>query len=97
MKQYYECHVTIESANRYMTEMKVLSVGWTFSAIDGDPILGEGVKCYATKHFNSTKNNVEEVIAFVDFAAASIHDSVSKVVRRKVELVLYDNRELINA
>lgn len=92
MKEYYECHITIESANQHMSEMKVMSVGWTFSAIDGDPVLGKGVKCYATKHFNSTKNSLEEVIAFVDFAAAAINDSVSKVIRRKVELVVYDTR-----
>lgn len=97
MKEYYECHVTIESANQYMTATKVVGVGWTFSAIDGDPVLGKGVKCYATKHFNSSKNTLDEVIAMVDFAAESINDPVSKVVRRKVELVLYDNREPINA
>jgi len=92
MKEYYECHVTIESVNQYMTELKVVATGWTFSAIDGDPVLGKGVKCYATKHFNSSKNKLEDVIAMVDFAAEVINDNVSKVTRRKVELVVYDTR-----
>ncbi len=92
MKDYYECHVTIESKDPIYTELQVNSLGWKYSSIDGDPVLGKGVKCYATKQFNATKNKLEEVIAFVHFAADSIDGETSKVLRRKVELVVYDDR-----
>lgn len=42
--------------------------GWRFSKIDGDPVLGKGVKCYATKHF-SAKENVDTVIRNMNYLA----------------------------
>lgn len=41
-KAYYECHITIESANKDKTKQAVEVLGWKFSAIDGDPVLGTG-------------------------------------------------------
>lgn len=66
---------------------------WKFSKIDGDPNLGEGVKCYATKQFNIRRTK-DGVIKAVDMVAAQLHNNlyVSKVLRSKVELVIYDNR-----
>lgn len=88
--QYYECHVTMVGdpveLRPYVESMK-----WKFSAIDGDPVLGEGVKCYATRQFKGTSDK-ESVLIKLRQAAWLLENEGFEVIRRKVELVLYDDR-----
>ena len=90
MSQYYECHITIEG-DKDTSEKLVTHVGWKFSAIDGDPSLGEGVKCYATMHYNNRVPLVE-VIDRVQTTANALRAAGLHVVREKVEMVVYDTR-----
>lgn len=64
---------------------------WKFSAIDGDPSLGEGLKCYATRFYN-VKLALESVVFLVNDAARALNFGGAKVLRRKVEKVVYDDR-----
>ncbi len=93
-KTYYECHITIEASGD-ITHLKdvVEALGWKFSMIDGDPNLGAGVKCYATRQFNARESQpgVMDKLAFAS-AAISRRCKTVKVVRRKLEMVLYDDR-----
>lgn len=87
--QYYECHVTMTGDPRHV-RVAVEDLGWKFSAIDGDPVLGEGVKCYATRQFKGTLN-ANTVLLNLNHAA----DRLSlrwPVIRRKIELVIFDDR-----
>lgn len=90
MTNYYECHITLEG-ERSAVEQAVKSVGWKFSAIDGDPVMGKGVKCYATKHYNS-KIPSEAVVAEVETTADELRSRGCNVTREKVELVIHDTR-----
>jgi hypothetical protein len=102
-KTYYECHITIEAPNflgeprrtavaRRSIKEVVEEIGWKFSAIEGDIVMGEGVKLYATHHYNS-KLPADDVVALLKDAAAIIDGrSDAKILRRKVELVIYDDR-----
>lgn len=72
-------------------EHAVKSVGWKFSKIDGDPSLGDGVKCYATMHYNERKP-IDDVIREVNDLGDALEAGNIDVVRRKVELVVYDTR-----
>lgn len=90
VQPYYECHVTIKGDPKVEKD-RVESIGWAFSAIDGDPLLGEGVKCYATKHFNK-KFSQEFVAEWVAQASNALIMLGSHVLREKVELVLVDRR-----
>jgi hypothetical protein len=92
VKQYYECHITLRGQPQRLKEL-VESYGWKFSAIDGDPVLGAGVLCYATKHFN-TRHPESDVIREMNSVAAELAGKslVEEVVRQKVELVVYDTK-----
>lgn len=87
--KYYECHVTMvgvpDQIRPYVEFLK-----WKFSAIDGDPVLGDGVKCYATKHFN--ERMTPQVVQQILFEVADHLAKHCTVIRRKVELVIYDDR-----
>jgi len=91
VKEYYECHVTMVGRSD-LIRLVVERSGWLFSAIDGDPDLGPGVKCYATKQFNA-KNPKEDVVKAVESIAVYLGSyDCCDVVRSKVELVVYDSR-----
>lgn len=87
---YYEAHVTLlaePSAARPLVE----GLGWKFSAIDGDPVLGAGVKCYATMLFN-LRIGEAEALKRLHTVANTLKASGLQVTRRKVEQVIYDDR-----
>lgn len=90
-KPYYECHVTMHGDPTHI-KRTVEGLGWKYSAIDGDIVLGDGVKCYSTAHFNADKFPKHEVTHFVRLHAEQLkrHDIV--VIRQKVEHVVYDER-----
>lgn len=89
-KTYYEAHITLNGDPEFSKE-SVESINWKFSKIDGDPVMGDGVKCYATRHFNA-KWPTEDVVAWLFAAATKLNRLGIEVTRRKVELVIYDDR-----
>jgi hypothetical protein len=90
VSSYYECHVTLlgdpETIRPHVERLK-----WKFSCIDGDPVLGEGVKCYATRQF-SKRLDIEAVQTKLFRTAYDLKAARLEVIRRKVELVIYDDR-----
>lgn len=90
-KTYYECHITL---NGDPTKIKaaVEEIHWKFSKIDGDPVMGSGVKCYATRHFNAKWGKEQVVFLLHDAANMLLEYPGIEVTRRKVELVIFDDR-----
>lgn len=91
-KPYYELHVTIMCDREPGVLQRVIEAyGWTFSRIDKDIILGEGIKCYATHHMNKRQpyNVVQQSI---ENCATTLNRKGFNVIRTKIEEVLYDNR-----
>lgn len=92
MTQYYECHVTLLGLPEQIRP-HVEALRWKFSAIDGDPVLGAGIKCYATRHFH-VRHGQDEVLQWLLNAAALLRGQGLEVLRRKVELVVFDDRSV---
>lgn len=88
---YYECHITFIGQDRTTIEQTVRNCGWKFSAIDGDPTLGNKVFEYATKHYPKTKK-LEEIILEMDAVANKLAEN-SAVLRQKIELIVYDTKK----
>lgn len=90
---YYEAHITMlaeKPDHRYLKDL-VERYGWKFSKIDGDPNLGDGVKCYATKHFKSSLPK-EKVLEELTAVARHLDGIYGDVIREKIELVIHDTR-----
>lgn len=89
--EYYECHVTCQG-DPSLVRAYVEAMGWTFSAIDGDIVMGAGTKCYATHHYNARMERAV-VVGNLEWAAQRLRfTGVVAVLREKVELVVHDRR-----
>jgi len=90
VKPYYECHITMLGDPVALKKL-VLANSWKFSAIDGDPVMGEGVKCYATMFFN-IRRPLRAVKADLNYVADCLREGGAEILRKKVEQVVYDDR-----
>jgi hypothetical protein len=75
-----------------IVEQYVNTTGWKFSAIDGDPDLGYGIKCYATRQYNE-KMPLDDIIRHLTATASGLEHFGVKILRKKIEHVIYDKRE----
>lgn len=94
MKQYYECHITIDTTQLDPVSMaglqyEIENKGWGYSNITDDLILGPGAKAYATKHLNK-KIPMVGAHARTERMANHLHSLGFKVNRVKIEMVVYD-------
>lgn len=91
MTNYYECHITIEAleSERVGVVEKVEEIGWKFSSISGDPILGAGTKMYATKHYPGD-TEFSLILDAINVAAFRLRERGLRVIREKIEAVRYD-------
>lgn len=87
---YYECHITILGDPNLIRPV-VEDIKWKFSYINGDPTLGNGIRCYATALF-SDKLSVYKVKQFINSTAAELKNKGLTIVRQKIEKTLYDER-----
>lgn len=95
-KPYYELHITMscgDSNERNNVALQAEAIGWKFSAIDGDPNLGPGIKLYATAHRNG-RTPVDVVREDLEDAANKLGEAGISVIRRKIEMVLFDSLRL---
>ena len=90
MSSYYECHITMEGCRDKLKHW-VEGLNWKFSCIDGDITLGNGVKCYATRHFNGKLSEMA-VLKTLQATANLLMAQGASVLRRKIERVIFDDR-----
>lgn len=90
MNKYYECHITMIGLPEKIRPVVEIT-GWKFSAIDGDPVMGDGIKCYATKMFHASKPELEVLAELLNWSEF-LQIQGCNVVRKKIEMVIYDDR-----
>jgi len=88
MKPYYELHITYIDA---VNAVPPVFEGWSPSIIAGDIVLGSGIKHYFTSHMKGDAN-LDQIIKEMEWIADKLREIGLKVVRTKVELVLYNHR-----
>jgi hypothetical protein len=87
----YECHITM-IGNPEIIEGMVKDTGWHFSKIDGDPLLGSGVKCYATTNIDKDHITLESCITLMNSVAIHLSKQGISVIRQKIEDIVYDTK-----
>lgn len=92
-RQYYECHVTMTGDPQILRPL-VEDLKWKFSCIDGDVVLGDGVKCYATMLYNQ-RMRPGLVLSLLHSVANQLTEMGATVLRKKMEQVLYDDRSSV--
>ena len=90
MKEYWEAHVTMLGEPAKIKPL-VEECLWKFSCIDGDINLGDGVKCYATRQYRGDLSK-EHIAFLLQVMAEHLSLDGIKILRRKVERVVYDDR-----
>lgn len=92
---YYEAHITVDTFNPKAPESILRELietnNWRYSRIDGDINLGQGVKSYATKQFKASLN-IELILQELHMLADRLAEHGWTILRRKIELVMYDDR-----
>ena len=89
MHKDFECHITLrDNATAAKEAVRKLGGGWKFSCIDGDPLFGEEVLCYATNHFAWQTDAYQGI----DQAVYELKTLGMTVIRSKIEHVIEDIR-----
>lgn len=86
---HYECHITVEitkdKAIRTAWEVLADRCGWKTSCIDGDPLLGAKSHFYFTRHSKNFMYLFDQMNEFSEMINA-------KIIRKKIELIVYDTK-----
>lgn len=94
MKNYYECHITIECKFPLQLKKAIENCGWKYSVIaplHDDPDLGEGARHYAIRHYSNTKAIKDVLMVMTNVEQALLQNCEDiKILRKKIELVIYD-------
>lgn len=84
----FEIHITVSGAQAREARLVAEIVGWKFSAIDGDPLLGPGVNCYLTHHAKDFMKALEQLRS----VCLDLNNHHVQVLRQKIELVVFDTK-----
>lgn len=85
----FEAHITFDRLSDWRVKcLPDTFTGFSFSAIDGDPVMGKKAYCYLTAYDSSSENLLSRVKRVAKYA-----QSVGVVpLREKIEEIIYDSR-----
>lgn len=84
----FEAHITIALKDAAKGEEKAQLFGWKTSQIARDIILGDDTYFYLTSHSDDLSSIMEDM----KFVAKSLASEGVKVVRQKIEAILFDTK-----
>ena len=83
----FEAHITCPREASDRVEHFAIP-GWSFSVIDGDPIMGKRAYCYLTCYDTDAQRTKDRVRSM----ASAIRANGIEVLREKVEQIIYDTK-----
>lgn len=86
----FECHIILKDAPTDQLQHLGNMMGWSYSCIQGDPMLGQAAYQYLTAYFSTKKMAIQATDTLATFLT-NLHYP-DPVVRRKVEYIVYDTR-----
>lgn len=81
MKGKYEIHIT------FNYDVPCVDQTWSYSRIDGDPILGKGVKIYHTTYEDTESLARKKILDVLDKIP---NEYIENLIRMKIEHVIFD-------
>lgn len=88
----FEAHITLPREQSDEVEKMALDSGWTYSAIDGDPVMGKQAYCYLTAY----DPNDENLLKRMRIVTAMLKQRDVHVLREKIERIVYDTKTGVN-
>ena len=85
----YECHITSMTAHAPRLAELAERSGWKTSEIARDPVLGDDTYFYLTKH----SHDFPEIFVAMTNMATVLEANDIPVVRKKIELIVYDTKK----
>jgi len=84
----FECHITVHAISADRAQQVADDLRWKTSEIARDPLLGDATYFYLTRHDSRYEDLIEHMHGTCDaLLALGI-----EVVRKKIELIMYDNK-----
>lgn len=86
----FEAHITMPREQGQLVEQMAASLlgKFSYSAIDGDPVMGKRPYCYLTAYDTDGLRLLETV----RFASLNLRSAGIDVLREKVEEIVYDSK-----
>lgn len=84
----YECHITTSVQFSEVATKIAKAEKWKTSEIARDPVLGDAVYFYLTKHSTS----YIEIYKDMMYVKALLEANEAPVIRMKIELIMYDTK-----
>jgi hypothetical protein len=84
----FESHITMPREQGALAEEVADALGMTYSAIDGDPVMGKRAYCYLTCY----DTDATRLLGRVQAASFVLRHNGVEVLREKVEEILYDTK-----
>lgn len=87
----FEAHITIPREYGEQVQSLLIS-GWSYSAIDGDPIMGKKAYCYLTSY----APQADTLWQSMRKACTILTNHDIPTLREKIERIIYDTKTNVN-
>jgi hypothetical protein len=84
----FESHITMPRDQGDIAQRHADALGMTYSAIDGDPVMGKQAYCYLTCY----DTDAARLLGRVQAASYVLQRDGVQILREKVEEILYDTK-----
>ena len=84
----YECHLTMPAVDEETISGLAEGEYWKFSKIDGDPVMGDSVYFYLTRH----RDQFLTIRADMHYMIEKLRAHGIDVLRAKIEEIVFDTK-----